>query len=71
MATAKPVMAPQMPKATPLSLPRKAPANKASETENIMAPPMPCTARETCNIRVLPAKPQVREDAVNTTTPMR
>ena len=71
MATAKPVTAPHTPNAMPRSLPRKASASSASETENMMAPPAPCRPRDSCSIKVLAAKPHNAEAAVNTTSPIR
>lgn len=58
MATASPVIVPQIPKATPRSLPRNASASRASETENMMEPPTPWMPRESCSISELPARPQ-------------
>ena len=47
IATAAPMVAPQMPNAVPRSRPWKAAASSASEVANITAPPTPCTrARE-------------------------
>ena len=69
IATACPVMAPQMPKAVPRSLPRNACASSASETENMIAPPTPCKARDSCSIRVFCASPHSNEASVKTTRP--
>ena len=71
MATARPVTAPQTPKAVPRSLPRKASASNASDTANMIAPPTPCRARESCSISVLTAKPHSADAQVNTTRPIR
>ena len=60
-----------MPKATPRSLPRNAPASSASDTANMIAPPTPCTARDTCSISALVANPHSSEAPVNTTSPIR
>ena len=53
MATARPVMVPQTPNAMPRSLPRKASASRARETANMIAPPMPCRARDSSSISVV------------------
>ena len=71
MATARPVTAPQTPNATPRSRPRKASASRASETANMIAPPTPCSPRDSCSISVLAAKPQSTEAPVNTARPVR
>ncbi len=49
-ATAAPVTAPKTPNAVPRSLPWKAWAISASEVANIIAPPVPCTARARLSI---------------------
>ena len=56
-ATARPVMAPQMPNAVPRSLPRKASASRASETANMMAPPTPCSGAGELEHQRVPARP--------------
>ena len=71
IATARPVTAPQTPNATPRSLPRKASASSASDTANMMAPPTPCTARDSWSISGLTAKPHSTDAQVNTTSPIR
>jgi hypothetical protein len=45
IATATPIVAPYKPVAIPSSLPLNSWAIRASETANMTAPPMPCTAR--------------------------
>ena len=47
IATATPIVAPYRPVAIPSSLPLNSCAISASETANMIAPPTPCTARET------------------------
>ena len=64
------VMAPQMPNAMPWSLPRKALPKMASESANMIAPPMPCTARDSLEHRVVWAAPQSAEAAVKITSPI-
>ena len=71
IATATPVTPPQMPNAVPRSLPRKASASRASETANMIAPPTPCRARDSCSISVLAAKPHRADASVKTTRPTR
>ena len=71
MATARPVTAPQAPNAMPRSRPRKASASSASDTANMIAPPAPCRARDSCSISVLAAKPHRTDAPVNTTRPAR
>ncbi len=70
MATARPVTAPQAPNEVPRSLPRKASASSASDTANMIAPPTPCKARDSCSISVLTAKPHSTDAPVNTTRPI-
>ena len=71
IATARPVTAPQTPNAVPRSLPRKASASSASDTANMIAPPTPCKARDSCSISVLTAKPHSTDAQVNTARPIR
>ena len=71
MATASPVTAPQTPKATPRSLPRKASASRASATENMIAPPTPCSPRDSCSISALTAVPHSSDPRVKMTRPTR
>ena len=71
IATARPVTAPQTPNAVPRSRPRNASASRASETANMIAPPMPCSARDSWSISVVVAKPQSTEAVVNTARPIR
>ena len=69
IATAAPVTAPNTPNATPRSRPWKAWAISASEVANIIAPPVPCTARARLSTRGVPDRPQTAEEIVNTTRP--
>ncbi len=71
MATARPVTAPQTPNAVPRSRPRNASASSASDTENMIAPPIPCKARDSSSISVLAAKPHSIDAPVNTPRPTR
>ena len=64
------VMAPQMPNAIPWSLPRKALPKMASESANMIAPPTPCTARDSSSMRGVWAAPQSAEAAVKITSPI-
>ena len=68
-ATAAPVTAPNTPKAVPRSRPWKACASSASEVANIIAPPVPCTARARLSISGVVDRPQTAEALVNTTRP--
>ncbi len=68
-ATAAPVTAPNTPKAVPRSLPWNAWAISASEVANIIAPPVPWTARARFSISGELDRPQTAEAAVNTTRP--
>jgi hypothetical protein len=70
MATARPVIAPQTPNATPRSLPWKAEASRASDTENMIAPPTPCRPRDSWSISVLVATPHSSEAPVKMNRPM-
>ena len=69
-ATAAPVTAPNTPNAVPRSLPWKAWAISASEVANIIAPPVPCTARARLSISGVLDRPQTAEEAVNTNRPV-
>ena len=69
IATAAPVTAPKTPKAVPRSRPWKAWAIRASEVANIIAPPIPCTARARFSISGVVERPQTAEEAVKTTRP--
>src|SRR5271168_3863084 len=60
-ATAAPVTAPNTPKAVPRSLPWKAWPIRASEVANIIAPPVPCTARAMLSISGVVDRPQAAE----------
>ena len=66
IATAAPITPPKTPKATPRSLPWNAPAINASEVANIIAPPVPCTARARLSISGVEERPQTAEETVNT-----
>ena len=68
-ATAAPVTAPKTPNAVPRSLPWNACAISASEVANIIAPPVPCTARARFSISGELDRPQTAEATVNTTRP--
>ena len=70
IATAAPITPPYTPNAMPRSLPRKASAISASEVANIIAPPMPCTARARFSASGLVERPHAAEAAVNTTRPI-
>ena len=65
------MIAPQTPNATPRSLPWKAEASRASDTENMIAPPTPCRPRDSWSISVLVAKPHSTDAPVNTARPAR
>ena len=71
IATARPVTAPQTPKAVPRSRPRNASASRASETANMIAPPTPCNPRESWSISVLVANPHRTEATVKIVRPIR
>ena len=68
-ATAAPVTAPNTPKAVPRSLPWKASAISASAVANIIAPPVPWTARARLSISGVVDRPQTAEAIVNTNRP--
>ncbi len=68
-ATAAPVTAPKTPKAVPRSLPWNAWAINAREVENIIAPPVPCTARARFSISGVVESPQTAEAPVKTKSP--
>ena len=68
-ATAAPVTAPNTPKAVPRSLPWNACAISASAVANIIAPPMPWTARARFSISGVLDRPQTAEAVVNTNRP--
>ena len=70
IATAAPVVAPQIPNAVPRSRPWKAFASSASETANMIPPPTPCTARAAMSTPASVAIPQPNEAAVNRTRPI-
>ena len=55
IATAAPIVAPQIPNAVPRSGPWKACAMSASDVANIAAPPMPCSAAREVQQHGLPA----------------
>ena len=69
IATAPPVVAPQIPNAVPRSLPWNSWASSASETANIVAPPTPCRPRARMRKFAPGATPQSSEPPVNTITP--
>ena len=68
-ATATPVIAPQIPKATPRSWPRKLWARSASDVAKRMAPPMPWALRERISMIGDWATPQSSEPSVKTMRP--
>src|SRR6202453_6706 len=70
-ATAAPVTAPNTPNAVPRSLPWKACAISASEVANIIAPPVPWTARARFSISGEVDRPHTAEAPENTTRPAR
>ena len=57
IATAPPVVAPQMPKAVARSEPWNSWAISASEVANMIAPPMPCTPRKRSSLARSPIMP--------------
>ena len=67
--TATAVVAPQMPSAVPRSRPWNSCAISASEVPNIIAPPIPCAARETCRNSGSGANPQASDEAVKIASP--
>ncbi len=69
IATAPPVVAPQIPKAVPRSLPWNSWASRASETANIVAPPTPWRPRATMRKFAVGATPQSSEPPVKITIP--
>ncbi len=70
IATAAPVVAPQIPNAVPRSLPLKALARSASEVANIIAAPIPWAARDRFSTNGSPARPDASEATENTPRPM-
>ena len=68
--TAAPVMAPQTPKATPRSRPRKLWPRRASEVENITAPPTPWALRDTMSMSGDWANPHNSEPSVKMINPI-
>ena len=69
-ATATPVTAPKTPNAVPRSVGAKAWASSASEVANMIAPPVPCSARASARNVTELASPQSSEPPVKTTMPM-
>ena len=69
IATAAPVVAPQIPNAVPRSRPWKAFASSASDTANMTPPPTPCTARAAMSTASF-AIPQPKDATVNSTRPI-
>ena len=69
IATARPVVAPQMPNAVARSRPSNSWARRASEVANIAAPPMPWRPRARSSIVGVVEKPQSSEAATNSTRP--
>ena len=69
MATAPPIVAPQIPNAVPRSRPVNAPAMRASEVANIAAPPAPWSARARLSTHGVPDSAHSSDATVNTTIP--
>ena len=69
MATARPTVAPQIPKAVPRSLPWNSCDRMASETANMIPPPIPWTPRDRFSISGDWAAPQSADAPVKRTTP--
>ena len=69
MATAAPIVAPQIPTAVPRSRPWKAEASSASEVANIAAPPTPCTARARLSMSGLVDRAQPSDATVKIPSP--
>ena len=69
-AVEMPVTAPHAPKATPRSRPWKVDARSASDVENSIAPPTPCSARDTISMTGSCATPQSSEPSVKITKPI-
>ena len=70
IATAAPVVAPQIPNAVPRSRPWNAFASSASDTANMTPPPTPCTARAAMSTPASFAIPQPNDATVNSTRPI-
>ena len=71
IATAAPIVEPQIPKAVPRSLPWNSCERIASETANMIAPPMPWRPRARLRKRGEVAAPQRAEARVKRATPER
>jgi hypothetical protein len=69
-ATAAPVTAPQTARAVPRSRPWNACASSASEVANMIAPPIPCPARDSTRKTGSFASAQSSEPAVKIATPI-
>ena len=69
IATAAPVVAPQIPNAVPRSRPWNSCESSARETANMIAPPIPCPARARIKKSGVVAAPHSAEAAVKSTTP--
>ena len=69
IATAAPIVAPQIPNAVPRSLPWNSCEISASAVANIIAPPIPCTPRAMIRKSASLASPQASEAAVKRTMP--
>ena len=69
IATAAPTVAPQIPNAVPRSRPWNSCERIASETANMIAPPIPCTPRARIRKSGLVAAPQSADASVKSATP--
>ena len=70
IATAAPSVAPQMPNAVPRSRPWNSWASRASEVENMIAPPIPCPPRAMIRNSAVGATAQSREVRANRHSPI-
>ena len=71
IATAAPIVAPQMPNAVPRSLPWNSWESRARAVANIIDPPSPWTPRAMIRKSGSLASPQAAEATVNNVTPRR
>ena len=70
IATAAPTVAPQIPNAVPRSRPWNSCESSASDVENMIAPPIPCSARARIRNSGSLAAPQRADAAVKITIPV-
>ena len=70
IATAAPIVAPQIPNAVPRSLPWNSCERSASAVANMIAPPIPCTPRAMIRKSESLASPQAAEATVKRTIPI-